>query len=194
VKVALLPTSLRVESLELRCWSPNHTHPMLTAIEESFPELEQWMTWAQQTPTLEGLYEVLRQGEADFSADHSWDYTILDPQSDEVVGSVGLHRTEHPERFEIGYWVRTSRTGRGVATAATQAIVSATAMHLDAARRIMIRMDQANLASASVARKLGFSLDGEEDRQIAAKGHTGRGYVWTLQLPDRSDRSSEVRA
>jgi RimJ/RimL family protein N-acetyltransferase len=166
---------------------------MLIAVEESFPELQQWMPWAQQALTPDGLREVLRQGEIDFHADRRWEYTILDPQADEVVGSVGLHRTGHPEQFEIGYWVRTSRTGRGVATAVSRAIVDATATYLDVARQIVIRMDQANLASAAVPRKLGFSLDGEEDREIAAKGHTGRVYIWSLDLTGRSTHAEPTR-
>ena len=182
--MALLPSSLQLESLELRCWRPGDAERMLIAIEESFPELERWMSWAEQPPTLTGLREVLRHGEMDFHSDHAWDYTILDVRSGDVVGGVGLHRTEHPERFEIGYWVRTSRTGQGVATSATQVMIDAAATYLDVARHILIRMDQANVASASVPRRLGFTLESEEDREIVAKGHTGRGYVWTLTLPD----------
>jgi RimJ/RimL family protein N-acetyltransferase len=155
---------------------------MLIAIEESMPELEQWMSWAQQTPSARGLHEILRQGEIDFHADRGWDYTILDTQSRDVVGSAGLHRTDDPERFEIGYWVRTSRTRRGVASSATHAIISAATTYLDAARQIVIRMDRANLASASIPRKLGFRLESEEDREIVAKGHTGRGYTWILDV------------
>jgi RimJ/RimL family protein N-acetyltransferase len=156
---------------------------MLIAIEESFAELEQWMPWAQEVPTIGGLQEVLRQGELDFHADGDWQYAIFDVESDEVMGAVGLHRTEDPDKFEIGYWVRTRRTRRGVATLAARTLISAASTCLDSARQIVIRMDQANLASASVPRKLGFTLAAQEDREIAAAGHTGRGYVWTLNLP-----------
>jgi RimJ/RimL family protein N-acetyltransferase len=153
------------------------------AIEESFAELEQWMDWAQEVPTVGGLRGVLRQGELDFRADRSWDYALFDVESDDVMGAVGLHRTGDPGKFEIGYWVRTSQTRRGVATLAARTVIGAASTCLDSARQIVIRMDQANLASASVARKLGFTLDAQEDREIAAAGHTGRGYVWTLDLP-----------
>jgi ribosomal-protein-serine acetyltransferase len=184
--MALLPDLIPIKSLELRCWNPGHAGQMLVAIQESFSELEQWMPWAQQPPTADGLHEVLCQGELDFQADLSWDYTILDPRSDEVVGCAGLHRTEHPERFEIGYWVRTSRTRRGIATSAAQALVKVAAACLEPAEQIMIRMDKANLASALVPHKLGFDLGSEEDREIVARGHTGRGYIWILNLPDRA--------
>jgi RimJ/RimL family protein N-acetyltransferase len=180
--MAALPEVLTVGSIQLRCWKPSVAEVMLIAIEESFAELEQWMDWAQEVPTVDGLQEVLRQGELDFHADRGWDYTIFDAESDDVMGGVGLHRNEDPGKFEIGYWVRTSQTGRGVATLAAQTVISAASTCLDSARQIMLRMDQANLASASVAQKLGFTLHTQEDREIVAAGHTGRGYVWTLDL------------
>ena len=158
---------------------------MLIAIEESFSELEKWMPWAQEMPTVDGLHEVLRNGELDFHADRGWGFAILDAKSDEVTGAAGLHRSEHPNRFEIGYWVRTSQTRRGIATLAARTLINAASTYLDTARQIVIRMDQANLASASVPRKLGFTLDAQEDRESAAAGHTGRGYVWVLDLPSR---------
>ena len=155
---------------------------MLTAISESFSELEQWMDWAQEAPTIDGLLEILHQGELNFRANRSWDYLIFDARSDDVVGGVGLHRTGDPGKFEISYWVRTSQTRRGVATLAARTVIRAASTCLDSARQIVLHMDQANVASASVARKLAFTLYAQEDREIAAAGHTGRGYVWTLDL------------
>jgi ribosomal-protein-serine acetyltransferase len=181
--MAALPEVLTTGSVQLRCWSPSFAEVMLIAIEESFAELEQWMDWAQEVPTVGALQEVLRQGELDFHADRGWDFTIFHAESEAVMGGVGLHRTEDPNKFEIGYWVRTSQTCRGVATLAARTVISAASTCLDSARQIVIRMDQANLASASVAQKLGFTLHAQEDREIAAAGHTGRGYVWTLDLP-----------
>jgi ribosomal-protein-serine acetyltransferase len=181
--MAILPELLPAGSVQLRCWSPSFAEAMLTAVEESLPELEQWMPWAQATPTVEGLHQVLRQGGIDFRADRNWEYAIFDARSGEVVGAAGLHRMEVTDAFEIGYWVRTSRTCRGIATSAVQALVGAASHYLDTARRIVIRMDQANLASAGVARRLGFTLDAQEDRDIAALGHTGHGFVWILDLP-----------
>jgi ribosomal-protein-serine acetyltransferase len=132
---------LTAGSVQLRRWSPSFAEAMLTAVEESFAELEQWMPWAQALPTLGGLEEVLRQGELDFDADRNWEYAIFDAESDEVIGAVGLHRTADPDNFEIGYWVRTSRTRRGVATLAARTVVGAASTYLDSASTIVIRMD-----------------------------------------------------
>jgi ribosomal-protein-serine acetyltransferase len=181
--MAALPDVLAAGSVQLRRWRPSFAEAMLSAVEESSAELEQWMPWAQEVPTLGGLQEVLSQGELEFGADRNWEYAIFDAELDEIVGAVGLHRTENLDTFEIGYWVRTSWTRRGLATLAVRRVIRAVSTCLDSASKIVIRMDQANVASASVARKLGFGLAEEEDREIAAAGHTGRGFVWVLDLP-----------
>ena len=43
----------------------------------------------------------------------------------ELVGGFGLHRRRGPGILEIGYWVRSDRTGRGYATGAARALTQA---------------------------------------------------------------------
>jgi ribosomal-protein-serine acetyltransferase len=181
--MALLPETLSADGLELRSWNPRFVDAMLIAIQVSLPELQLWMPWAQAAPTGETLRQVLAQGEEDFNADRNWDYSIFEERSGDLVGGAGLHRTEDPSCFEIGYWVHSHRTRRGYASSAAGALVEAAFRHLSNASQIVIRMDVANLASASVPPKLGFSLIQQEDREILAKGHTGRGHVWALHRP-----------
>jgi RimJ/RimL family protein N-acetyltransferase len=182
-QMALLAATLSADGLELRSWNPTFVDTMLIAIQESLPELALWMHWAQTMPTGASLRGVLAQGKEDFDADRKWDYSMFETQSGDLVGGAGLHRSEVPSCFEIGYWVHSHRTGKGYATIAARALVGAAFRYLNNASQIMIRMDVGNLASASVPPKLGFSLIRQEDREILAKGHTGRGYVWTLNRP-----------
>jgi RimJ/RimL family protein N-acetyltransferase len=154
----------------------------LSAIEDSFPELQPWMPWAQTVPSTEDLLVVLTEGESSFDADRDWHYVLFEP-SGTVVGAAGLHGDESgcPE---IGYWVRSGYTGRGYATAATRALTEAAFEFLDDAEQVVVRMDIANVASAAIPPKLGFRLAGEEDREIVTQGHTGRGYVWVMDRPN----------
>jgi len=181
--MALLPSILSSEQVELRRWSPEFAPSMLLAIEESITELRLWMPWAMEMPTEEGLSDVLEQGHVRFQADSDWEYALFEHSSDEVVGCAGIHRTEQPKIFEIGYWVRTSRTGLGVATSATRTLTAAVFEHIEEAEQVIIAMDRANAASASIPRKLGFELIGTEDREIVTEGHTGQGLVWALDRP-----------
>jgi RimJ/RimL family protein N-acetyltransferase len=51
---------------------------------------------------------------------------------------------------------------------------------------VIIRMDQANIASAAVPPKLSFELEGEETlRDVLTSGHTGKGWIWARRRTAR---------
>jgi len=179
--VALLPDRLVGADIELQRWHPDMVDQMLAAVSASADELRQWMPWAQDAANRDATLTVLRDGHDLFDANQEWNYALIETTSDELVGSAGLHRVEDPNCPEIGYWVRTDRTGRGYATAAARVLAGAAFRCLDDVQRVKIRMDQANVASAAVPPKLGFQLFAEESREIETAGHTGKGYLWILE-------------
>jgi RimJ/RimL family protein N-acetyltransferase len=125
-----MPDILICEGLELRRWDTAFTEPMTSAIRKSFAELQRWMSWAQEMPTVDELRQVLLQGRMDFDANQAWEYTVFETEAEQLVGGTGLHPSDRPDCFEIGYWVRSDWTGRGIATAATGALVDAAFTHL----------------------------------------------------------------
>jgi RimJ/RimL family protein N-acetyltransferase len=151
--MALLPEMLSADGLELRSWNPTFVDAMLVAIQESLPGLQLWMPWAQAAPTEETLRPVLAQGEEDFNADRNWDYSIFEERSGDLVGGAGLHRTR-----------------RGHASSAAGALVEAAFRYLSNASQIVIRMDVANLASASVPPKLGFPWFSKKTARFSPRG------------------------
>ncbi|HLN41983.1 MAG TPA: GNAT family N-acetyltransferase [Acidimicrobiales bacterium] len=182
--MALLPDVLPAGPIELRRWRRGSVEAMAPAIAVSFSELRRWMPWAREVPTPAELRSVLEAGEAAFEADQEWDYTVNEPASDSLVGGAGLHRRGGPDIVDIGYWIRSDRTGMGYATAAAKALTDAAFTLVPGVERVEIHMDRANEASAAVPRKLGYRLDHEEVRPIEAPGHTGVGSVWVLDRRD----------
>jgi RimJ/RimL family protein N-acetyltransferase len=181
--VALLPDVLPAGTIELRRWRLGCLEALMGAIGASYPELQQWMAWAQSMPTIEQQRAVLEAGEAAFDADREWVYMLYELGSGDLVGGAGLHRRGEPQVTEIGYWVRSDRTGRGYATATARALTEAAFTLLPDVTRVEIRMDKANAASAAIPRKLGYRLDREEPRDVLALAHTGTGLVWVLDRP-----------
>jgi RimJ/RimL family protein N-acetyltransferase len=180
--MSLLPDTLSAGAIELRRWRTGCLEDLMAAVRASLRELRQWMPWASVMPTAEDQLAVLTVGEASFDADTDWSYTLHELESGELVGGTGLHRRLGPA-IEIGYWVRSDRTGRGYATASARALTAAAFSHIADIERVEIHMDRANVASAAVPRKLGYRLDREEPREILAPGHTGTGLVWVLDRP-----------
>lgn len=178
--MALLPDRLTSGDIDLDRWHRGMVDEMLAAVELSRSELRRWMLWAQGTPSREENMKVLESGHELFDEDKEWNYALMENASGHLVGGAGLHYVQDPDCPEIGYWVRSDRTGRGYATAAAGALADAAFRYLPDVQQVKIRMDQGNVASAAVPPKLGFRLLKEEDRDIETEGHTGKGYVWVL--------------
>ncbi len=178
-----MPDQLAAGPLDLHRWRPHHLHPLLDAVASSFAELHPWMPWAGTMPTAAEQRAVLRAGEASFDADREWSYVLIERDSGQLVGAAGLHRRAGPRSVEIGYWVRTDRTGRGYATSAARALAEAALAHLAEVDRIEIRMDPANRASAAIPPTLGFHRVDAVGGGTSGTGRTGDHLVWVLERP-----------
>ena len=138
--------------------------PMVNdAIRVSHAELAPWMPWAGTMPTVDESEAHCRRQQARFILREDVVLLIFVRASDgsegELVGATGLHRIDWTVRkFEIGYWRKTGREGRGYVTEAVRAIARLAFDRLDA-RRVEIRVDDGNAPSWRVAERAGFTLE-----------------------------------
>ncbi len=178
--MSLLPGTLSAESLELRRWSPADLPELMVAIESSIDDLSLWMHWASDgVPSIEDERNVLITSVVNFDDDVEWSYSVFELATGELVGGGGLQRRS-TTCLEIGYWVRSDRHRRGYATMAARCLTDAGFAFVADADRMEIRMDQANAASARVPAKLGYQLEGDEQHERLARGHTGRRLIWSM--------------
>ena len=119
------------------------------------------MPWAHEAPLpLEQTVELLRGFRGAFDLGRDYVYGILAPDESEALGGSGLHTRAGAEAFEIGYWIRASRSGEGLGTEATAALTRV-GIELCGAGRIEIRVDPENAPSLAIPRKLGFTEEGQ---------------------------------
>lgn len=180
-----MPDSQLAHPLVIRRWDEAHLGVLMSAIESSIDELRLWMPWAAQgVPSRESERAVIRDAIVSFDSGADWQYSLFEAVGDALVGGCGLHRTSTDGCAEIGYWVRSDRSGQGYATAAANCLTSAAFAALPELNTVQIRMDRANAASARVPEKLGYRLVGTELREVLADGHTGLGQMWTVDRED----------
>jgi len=158
------------------------------AVGASLDHLRPWMPWATEEAADRGN-QLVRVAEAD----HSWEsalgyiYSVLTAEHGTLVGEIGMHRREDDHSVELGYWIAALHARRGYATLAAGAM-TAVALSLPGVARVEIHCDAANVASAAVARKLGYRLDRIEERRPEAPGESGRLMVWLLDRQQASGR------
>jgi RimJ/RimL family protein N-acetyltransferase len=155
------PESFETERLLIRSPLPGDGPELHVAVRESMGELTPWMPWPKEHRTVDDSEASARRARVAFLQRSELRLHLYLKGTDTLVGSSGLQGIDwEVPKFEIGYWCRTSFTGRGYMTEAVRGI---TAFALDAlgARRVEIRCDSRNVASKRVAERASFLLEGE---------------------------------
>ena len=155
-----VPERFESDRLLIRAPLPGDGAELHAAITESREELRPWMPWAHLDETVDDVEANVRHSRAEYLSRRDLRLHLYALDGGTLVGSSGLHRIDWTvPRFEIGYWIRTSMTGRGFATEATRRIADFAFADLEA-ERVEIWCDAANERSAAVAQRAGFSFEG----------------------------------
>lgn len=172
---------IQTPRLVLRCWQPADAPLLADAITASLDHLRPWMPWVHAEPEgLEAKVQRLRGFRAKFDTDADYVYGIFSADERQVIGGTGLHPRIGEGALEIGYWIGARHVGQGYATEATAALTRA-AFQIHGVERMEIRCDPANERSASVPRKLGYTLDATLRASVRGIGGAMRDtLVWSL--------------
>jgi RimJ/RimL family protein N-acetyltransferase len=146
------------------------------AIVFSFAELHPWMPWCTEPVKIEEQREFVERGTKSWESAEAFNSGIFDADGT-FLGTISLMDRVGPGGLEIGYWLRSDATGKGVMTRAAK-MLTELGLGLPGIDRIEIHCDADNLRSAAVPRRLGFRLDREEDRPVTAPGESGRLQNW----------------
>jgi len=145
-------TTLTDGSLTLRLPEAADAPAVAEAARTSFAQLVPWMPWASPDygPD-DAMFWINNKSEAGF---------IMIGSDNSVVGTCGLNGFDEPnKRANLGYWVRTSHVGLGLATAATRLIARHGLIDLGL-QRLEVVMSVKNEASRRVAERAGAAYEG----------------------------------
>jgi len=127
------------------------------------PEVSRYMPWRPHE-TIEQTRDVLARMEHDFREGTAFQYSIVEQPSDLCIGMVGIHR-DNGFCVHLGYVVRRSEWGRGIATEAVRACLELVQDEPEIYRAYGV-CDVENRASARVLEKVGMRYEGLLRRAI----------------------------
>lgn len=183
--IATPPTTLDAGDLTLVAWQPSDAARALDAVRASLPELAPWMPWATDAYDLAATEDFLRRTGGAWLDGTAYGYALVatDDPDGTVLGSAGLHRRIGPGALEIGYWVHSAHTRRGIATRAA-AVLTRAALDLADTTTVEIHHDVTNAASGAVPKRLGYTLLATVDVTPEAPAETGRRHHWQIRSAD----------
>ncbi len=158
-----VPVRLETSRLVLRPHRAGDGAALHEALAESITELRQFLwflPWVAEEQTLESAEIRCRRCESNFLARSDLPFLMIEKSTGRLVGSVGLHRTDWKlPKTEIGFWIRSSASGKGYVTESVETLVTWAFAQLGV-QRVELVTDEANTASRKVAERCGFQLEG----------------------------------
>lgn len=170
------PERVEAGGLHLRRPTLADTDELHAAVVASFAELHAWMPWCTDPVEIGQQRSWIERGPDGWTSLGMFHWLIADDR-DALLGSISLMDRIGPGALEIGYWLRSDATGRGVMTRAA-ASVTEVGLALPGIGRVEIRCDAANLRSAAVPRRLGYRLAQEVRVDPAAPSDSGLDQHW----------------
>lgn len=185
-----VPVEILTERLLLHRYRDGDSDEVFEAIEESRAELERWMPWAQYIQNTEQLREGLPHMLEMWERGEDYGYTIRRQEDNRILGSINNYQSPNwaVPSFDLGYWMRTSETGKGYVSEAVRELMRV-AFGTLGAKRVQIACDENNTRSVRVAEACGFQYEGRlrhDDR--LPNGELSNGVYYSLIDTDEAVR------
>ncbi|HET8740869.1 MAG TPA: GNAT family protein [Acidimicrobiia bacterium] len=151
------------------------------AIKASLPDLNQWLPWARLDYTPSDTAAFIRDSIQAWKEERAWDYSVkekTDPRRH--VGNVSFWTVSKLGKIaEIGYWIRSDETNRGICTEAVGLLLEESFNSLGY-HKVVLRIAVGNDASDRVAQKLGFTREGTLREELLIRGNWVDHTLWSL--------------
>ena len=167
-------------AIVLRRYRLSDTPVLHAAVRESLPELIPWMPWCTENYAMEESAQWIEAEPMRWDNAMEFGFAIVDAESGEYYGGCGLNLINRIHNYcNLGYWVRSSVAGKGIATAATRAIAK---FGFDTLKmsRIEIIAAAGNVASQRVAEKAGAHREGVLRNRLMIKGYLRDAVLFSL--------------
>ncbi len=177
--------NLSEAGISLRRYDSADIPLVFEAVRESISEIAPWMSWCSVDYSIEDSAAWVLSRDQAWANRSEFSFVITDSSTGAFLGGVGLNYFNLDHQFaNLGYWVRSSQTSRGVATAATRLTARFGFSDLGL-RRIEIVAAVENVASQRVAEKSGATKEGVLRNRIVIHGQSHDAVMYSLISADQ---------
>ncbi len=129
-------------------------------VQETMHEMLKWAPWCHPDYSMSDCTSWLSSRSQMWSEGIEYDFVIFDTKDNTFHGGCAIDQINRKHNFaNLGYWVRSSRTGQGIATAAVK-LISRLGFRELGFTRLEIVVAVQNKASQRVAEKVGAVREG----------------------------------
>lgn len=152
--------SWETERLLVRPYGPADARSLLEAVQESLDTVGRWLPWCHPGYAIEDAQAWIAQCGLSIDTGSGFDLGVFCKASGALLGSVAINQIRRSEGIgDIGYWLRQSAQGRGLASEALSGL-PALGFEALALSRLEIVVAVGNLPSRRLAERSGAHFEG----------------------------------
>ena len=165
--------------IAMRRYQPEDAERLFEADSESVEQIFPWLPWCHPGYSLDESSAWIARCAAAWEERVEYNFAVVD-HANRFLGGCGLNqlRPDHPIA-NLGYWVRTSATRQGVATAAVHRLAEFAFRETDLVR-LEIVVAVGNTASQRVAEKVSAIREGVAHERLYLHGKSHDAIVYAL--------------
>lgn len=149
-------------------------------VQESMQEMLKWAPWCYPDYSISDCTSWLGSRQQMWSEGIEYDFVIFDTTGNTFLGGCAIDQINRRHNFaNLGYWVRSSRAGQGIATAAVRLICRFGFETLGFTRLEIVAAVQ-NRASQRVAEKAGAVREGVQRNRHVVHGRIYDAVMFSL--------------
>lgn len=157
------------------------------AARESMSEVGKWLSWCHSEMTLEESELWIKTCVDAWRNQEFYGFYLFERDGGRFVGCCTINEIDRfRRRANLGYWIRTSRQGRGIATEAVPIIAKFGFRELGL-ERLEIVAATGNLPSQRVAAKVGAQREGVARNRLRVHGVQHDAVIFSLIPSDLAD-------
>lgn len=149
-------------------------------IDKDREHLRTWLPWVDSTLTVEETRNNLSERIETFNKGEQAPF--YGTFNGEFIASVGFVILNEDEG-EIGYWLLSNYSGRGLMTKFVKACIDYGFNELNL-KKIVIKCAEGNIKSASIPKRLGFAQSDKTEKVRVRNGEEHRTLIFTLDKDD----------
>ena len=175
-----MDSKLLAQAIQIRPFRTEDSLELYYAARESSAAICATMTWLRPDYSLKDAARFVGRSSNEWYSGQRYDFAIVDAMDGNFCGSVGLSQIDRRHRFaNVGFWVRRSRLGQGIATNAVRLIADFGLGELQLLR-LEFLVARSNLASQRVVNKVGAKLEGTLRSRLMLPGGQEDAFMYSL--------------
>lgn len=177
-------TELSDGEILIRPYRVEDINAVYEAVRESINEISVWMPWCHPDYAIEETAAFITSRSEAWANDREYTFGIFLARGGYFLGSTGLNFVNRVHNCaNLGYWVRSSSTGRGVASRAARLVARYGLEHLGF-QRIEILAAIGNLPSRRAAEKARALGEGVLRKRLLLKGEPQDAVLYSFVAED----------